>query len=290
MKLRTRNRIENLLRPEVWLAVVGLLAGVALAHFQTRQLAPLPPAPSMATPELPLNDAAQFALPETGPTRADVGAAPAIRIKSAEPPAPIPPLKIFVGSRSPDRRPTASGVFAAQHSNAFTPPDDRDTVWGAVSQLGSSDVNGKTGILNLGSKNAAGEKMRSLDVGDKPDIGLRYPLVKNQDTTFLGRLDGGFSRDYASLAGGQQVPEFLLGAEAEHQFDKRNKVLGSVEYARDVTDPSRTRARSEATWETLLDPDRNVSLRTGVQESSNKTPTGERAKNVDYKLDLIWKF
>jgi hypothetical protein len=244
----------------------------------------------MATPELPLDDAAQFAVPETEPTRADVSPAPVIRIRSAEPPAQIPPHKIFVGSRTPDCHPTASGVLTADNSNAFTPPEDHDTVWGTISQFGSNDVNGKSGILNLGSKNAAAQNLQSLDVSDKPDIGLRCPLVKSQDTTFLGRLDGGISRDYAALAGGQQVPEFLLGAQAEHKFDQRNKVLGSVEYARDVTDPSRTRARSQAAWETLLDPDRNVSLRTGVLESSNKTPTGERAKNVDYSLDLIWKF
>jgi hypothetical protein len=47
---------------------------------------------------------------------------------------------------------------------------------------------------------------------------------------------------------------------------------------------------SQAAWEVFLDPDKNVSVQTGIVESTNTSPTGERAKNLDYKLNLIWKF
>ena len=57
-----------------------------------------------------------------------------------------------------------------------------------------------------------------------------------------------------------------------------------------MTDPGRHRVRTQAAWEVLLDPERNVSLRTGILESSNKAPTGEQATNLNYTLDLIWKF
>lgn len=103
-------------------------------------------------------------------------------------------------------------------------------------------------------------------------------------------MGGGFSQEYAGLTEGQRVPEVLLGFQIEHQMSERNKVLGAMEYARDVTDSGRHRVRSEAAWEVLLDPDKNLSFRTGVLESTNTAPNGEHAKNLDYSLDFIWKY
>ena len=122
------------------------------------------------------------------------------------------------------------------------------------------------------------------------DIGAACRLIENEDTTFRGRLGGGFSREYAGLAEGQRIPEVLMGVQVEHQMSRRNKILGAVEYARDVADFGRSRVRTQAAWEVLLDPDKNLSLRAGILESSNTAPNGERGKNLDYNLDMIWKF
>jgi hypothetical protein len=101
---------------------------------------------------------------------------------------------------------------------------------------------------------------------------------------------GGLSREYADLGETQRVPEVLFGFQFEHQITQRNKIFGAVEYARDVTEFGRHRIRTQAAWEVLLDPDKNVSLRTGVLESSNQAPNGEQTKNLGYSLELIWKF
>jgi hypothetical protein len=151
----------------------------------------------------------------------------------------------------------------------------------------TSTADGKLAFVN---KKADADPLQAFASANLSDVGTQYQLIKNGETTFLGRVGGGFSRDYAGLAEGQRIPEVLLGCQFEHQLTQRQKLLGAVEYARDVTDTGRYRVRTQAAWEVLLDPDRNVSLRTGILKSSNMAPTGEQATNLNYTLDLIWKF
>ena len=63
-----------------------------------------------------------------------------------------------------------------------------------------------------------------------------------------------------------------------------------MEYAHDVTEYGRYRVRTKAAWEVLLDQEKNISLRTGMEESSARVPNGDQTKNLGYSLDLIWKF
>ena len=144
--------------------------------------------------------------------------------------------------------------------------------------------------LSFVIKKPGDDPLQSLTFTNMTDVGTQYPLIKNGGTTFLGRVAGGLSRDYAGLADGQRIPEVLFGCQLEHQITQRHKILGAVEYAHDVTDPSRRRIRTQAAWEILLDAEKNLSLRTGVLEASNKASTGEQATNLNYTVDLIWKF
>ena len=139
-------------------------------------------------------------------------------------------------------------------------------------------------------KKAEGNTPGTIDVSNLSDVGAACRLIESDDTKLRGRFGGGFSQEYAGLAEGKRIPEVLMGVQVEHQMSDRNKILGAVEYACDVTDYGRHRVRSQAAWEVLLDPDRNVSLRTGILESSNTAPKGEHAKNLDYSVDLIWKY
>jgi hypothetical protein len=132
------------------------------------------------------------------------------------------------------------------------------------------------------------DKPLKLNVSNMTDIGPQYPLIKSDDTTFLGRLAGGYSHDYPGATEG--IVEVLFGCQLEHQLTHYNKVTGAVEYACDPIDFGRYRVRSQAAWEVLLDSDKNLSLRTSVLDSSNYAPKGEQAKNRNYSLDLIWKF
>jgi hypothetical protein len=155
-------------------------------------------------------------------------------------------------------------------------------------ELARADAKGD--ILSLLDKKPADEDpLQGLKI-QSANVGTTYPLMKSDDTTFLGQFAGGFSRDYNGLKDGQQIPELVFGFQFEHEIDKRNKLLGSVEFGRDVVDHTRSRVRTQAAWEVLLDPEKNLSLRTGVLTRADTTPTGEQSKNVDCSLDLIWKF
>jgi hypothetical protein len=130
----------------------------------------------------------------------------------------------------------------------------------------------------VGGNNAAG-------------IGPQYSLLKNDDTTVLGRVAGRYKLISPGLNDQQRMSEVLLGCEVEHRVNRRNKVVSGVEYSRDVADLNSRHVRTRAAWEVLLDTDENISLRTGVLESSTYVPNREQAaKNLNYTLDVIWKF
>lgn len=134
------------------------------------------------------------------------------------------------------------------------------------------------------------DEFQPFDVRDTSDVGVGYRLIKNQTTTLIGRLGGGFSHEYGGPENGLYVPEAVFGVQVEHQLSKRQKLLGSVEYAPDVGDFLRYRIRNQAALEILLDEIRNLSLRMGVLERYNSVPNGAKPNDLDYALMLLWKF
>jgi len=279
---------------------VALLAGVVLAYLQMQKSVP-PPTP----PKLPVASIAkptagdpprQLTIPEVSPPIADAFTPPPIPARlPPEPVTPSPTPNIPVAPPVPCDIVTFSGVLPSDGGPVDVAPPllpDDGKLWTRsmhleLDQSTSGGSNGKLTFLNKKPDDAAAP---SLSVSNMSDVGTQYRFLKNGDTTFLGLVGGGFSKDYARLAEGQRIPEVLFGFQFEHQITQRHKILGGVEYARDVTDVGRYRVRTQAAWEVLLDAEKNVSLRTGVLENSNTAPSGEQAKNLNYTLDFIWKF
>jgi len=134
------------------------------------------------------------------------------------------------------------------------------------------------------------DEFQPFEVRDTTDLGVGYRFIKNENTTLLGRLGGGFSHEHGGPNAGEYVPEFVFGTQLEHQIDKRHKLLGAVEYAPDVTYFYRYRLRTQAAWECLLDDERNLSLRIGVLERYNSMPGAGLRNDLDYAMTLLWKF
>ena len=275
------------------LAVAAVAAGVAVAcYVQKRESAPARKTPTAATAAFFARESARpLRIAAARPSPAALGTAPVARSGLKRPPlTPPSPRRIFIVPDLPQSYAVLADIWPAEKPvNIKLPTPDDVKLWTDTFHARLNDA-GNEAMLNFMDKKAGADGLEMLDVSNAADIGLGCRLIKNQDTTVLGRFAGGFSKEYGFLADGQQIPEVLLGARLEHQLGERNKILGAVEYARDVTDVTRCRVRRQAAWELLLDPDRNLSLRTGVEESSNKAPNGERAKSVDYSLDVIWKF
>ncbi|MBN1395153.1 MAG: DUF481 domain-containing protein [Pirellulales bacterium] len=135
------------------------------------------------------------------------------------------------------------------------------------------------------------DQFQSFDVRDTSDIGVGYRLINQETLTAISRIGGGFSHEYGGPDDGMYVPEAVFGLQFERQLNKRQKFIGSMEYAPDVTRFSHYRLRTQAAWEVLLDEDRNLNLRLGVLNRYNNEPDDDaRANDLDYALMLMWKF
>jgi hypothetical protein len=168
-------------------------------------------------------------------------------------------------------------------------PSDIERLWTGTSCF-EAEQPGAAGEIRLVNKPANDDPLKTLPFTNTSDIGMQYPIIKTSDTAFLGHLAGGASKEYAGLGDGQSIPEVLLGCQFEHELAERQKVLGAVDYAHDMTDPACHRVCTKAAWEVFIAPDKNISLRTEIQESSNKAPSGQQATNLNYSVNLLWKF
>jgi hypothetical protein len=175
------------------------------------------------------------------------------------------------------------GVAVPSHPN-----DGR--LW---SESFASDLNNLTGGGNaIQFSNALKEtdNLPSLSVSNMSGIGLGYRFLESEDTVFKGVLGGALSQDYLQLQQNERVPEVQFGFQFEHQLGRRNKIFGEMEFARDMMEYNRKRVQTKAAWEVLLNDENNVSMRTGIQKNTKTAPDGAESINLNYTLDLIWKF
>jgi putative salt-induced outer membrane protein YdiY len=134
------------------------------------------------------------------------------------------------------------------------------------------------------------DRSQPFNVRDTSDAGVGYRLVKTDLTTLIGRIGGGFSHEYGGPENGEYTPEAVFGVQLECRINKRQKLMGIVEYAPDVADFLRYRIRTQAALEMLLNQQENLGLRMGVLERYNSVPNGARPNDLDYALMLMWKF
>jgi hypothetical protein len=134
------------------------------------------------------------------------------------------------------------------------------------------------------------DQFQPFDVRDTSDTGVGYRMIKNELTTLIGRLGGGFSHEFGGPENGWVIPEAVFGLQLEKKIGKSQKFVGSMEYAPDVADFNRYRLRSQAALELLLDQARNLCMRIGVLERYNSYPNGARPNDLDYATTLMWKF
>jgi hypothetical protein len=281
------------LKQRLWLGLVGLLAGIVLAYLQFRECGrprKRPPAPTARL--APEGSARRSCPPPAGRPRPTPRATSVARPPSrVQPPAPSLAPRVFVISPIPEVPAILSSVGPADRSvRTKLPLPDDGKLWNAHFDAGLNAADGSGGKLDFAYKKAADDAIPRIQVSNMSEVAAGCRLFKDRRTTFSGQLGGGFSGEFAGLAEGQRIPEMLLGVQLTHQISQRNKVLGAIDYAYDIADFGRQRVRTRVAWEVLLDPDKNLSLRTGILDSANKIPKGERVNNLDYSLDVIWKF
>jgi putative salt-induced outer membrane protein YdiY len=134
------------------------------------------------------------------------------------------------------------------------------------------------------------DQFQAYNVLDTADTGLGYRLIKNDNTVLIGRFGGGYSHYYGGPDNGRYFPEAVFSVNLEQQISKRQKLLGTVEYAPDVSEFTRYRIRTQAALETVLDEERHMSMKIGVLERYTSLQQGSLANDFDYAVMIMWKF
>jgi hypothetical protein len=276
-----------MLKHPLWLVVLGLLvAGGAFVYVQSQRSRLLPEFPSEPTPNLAFGSAAQrLSTWETLPPPAADATAPAVAARAYPQATALTPTvpDIFFPRLTPNAGPAVPSMFSANRPDPAAPlfPPTGE-LWTGSGFLEFNRPGGDQ-IPDLSNKRPHEDQPLTLGGDNASGIGPQCLLIKDEDTTFLGRVAGRYS-DAA------QVSEVFLGCQFEHRLSLRNKVFSTVEYACDPTDLGSHTLRTQAAWEVLLDPEETLSLRTAVMESSTYAASREQAKNLDYSLSLTWKF
>jgi hypothetical protein len=134
------------------------------------------------------------------------------------------------------------------------------------------------------------DEFQDYHVRDAGDLGMGYRFIRDSDTTLVGRFGGGYSHYYGGIDNGQYFPEGVFGLSLERKISKRQKFIGSIEYAPDVADFGRYRIRTQAAIEVLLDEELNLSMKIGVLDRYTSLQKTARGNDIDYAALILWKF
>ena len=283
-----------MLKHPFWLAVMALLVmGGVSVYVQSQRSGRLPEFPSDPTPNLVIGNAAQRrSAAETSPPPAANATTPATPPRACPQATALPPATpdIYFPRPALTAGPAVPSVFSAD------PPDPAASLSRLIAELGTSSAclkphrAGDDQGIGFFNKRPDQDDPLTFGFNNASGIGPQYRLIKNEDTTLLGRVAGRYCQVCPGLSEEERISELFLGCQVEHRLGRRNKVFSAVEYARDPADLTSHRVRTQAAWEVLLDPEETLSLRTAVLESSNYAPNREQAKDLNYSLNLIWKF
>jgi putative salt-induced outer membrane protein YdiY len=133
------------------------------------------------------------------------------------------------------------------------------------------------------------DQFRAFDVRVAANSGLGYQLIKTEFTKFITRLGAGFSQEIGG-PDDDVVPEGVAGMEYEHKLSEFQKIGAATEYFPDIGDVSNFRTVSNASWEMLVDPKWNTSLKLGANHRYDSTSFGRKKNDLDYTLLVMWKY
>lgn len=119
--------------------------------------------------------------------------------------------------------------------------------------------------------------------------GLGYDFIKNDSTSLQGRLGAGSSREFGG-ADDRFIPEGNLGADFSHKLTDRQSLNAGSEYFPNFEDFGDYRLDTQASWQVVIDPEMNLTLKIGFMDRYQSRPNGAKRNDIDYFAQLGVKF
>jgi len=131
------------------------------------------------------------------------------------------------------------------------------------------------------------DEFRAFDVRLAADTGLGYEAWKNDVTSLRLRSGGGVSQELGGPSD-DLVPEFTMGSNFDRKISKFQKLSATIDYFPNVTDWGDYRLNSKIDWNIVLCEEWNLSLKIGVVDRFDSTPSGKRRNDMNYSTTLLW--
>ncbi len=133
------------------------------------------------------------------------------------------------------------------------------------------------------------DEFKPFDYLVASDVGMSYRFIKTDTTKFKGRAGFGVSREIGG-PDDEAVPEGVLGLNYERKFSDWQKLKMSCDYFPSWDDFSMFRLTARADWEFVLSMEHNISLKLGVVDRYDPSPSGGESNSLDYSTVILWKF
>jgi putative salt-induced outer membrane protein YdiY len=121
------------------------------------------------------------------------------------------------------------------------------------------------------------------------DAGISRIFFDTDINKFKGRIGGGVSKK-VGIPNDEATPELIFGLDFKHKVSDWQQFKASADYYPSLEDLNEFRLIARVDWELLLDAKSNLSLKIGIIDRYDTTPSTPVNNTLDYSTVLLWKF
>lgn len=137
------------------------------------------------------------------------------------------------------------------------------------------------------------DEFRSYDLRAGTYAGLSYRWLKTDTTMLKTRLGAGAVREMDTGNDGppdRWVPEAVIGGDFNHRFNDRQGFVSGLDVFPNLSQLGQFRVRARAGYEIVIDPERGIVLRLGVQDRYDSSPGPAKRNDLNYFATLLYRF
>ncbi|MGL6074032.1 MAG: DUF481 domain-containing protein [Fimbriiglobus sp.] len=226
------------------------------------------------------------------------------------PPTPPPPPPIWSGSTELGlngasgnanlfnfrfginaERKVTDNIFTTDFLYTYTENEGVTTVQQALWNARDEILFAGTPWSLFGAINLEYDELRAYNFRVGLYAGVGYLVVDNETTTFKLRAGAGAVRELGTgNLEDRWVPEMVFGYDFKYKISDRGSFLSVMDLYPRIDDFSQFRLRVRLGYEHILDPERGLILRTGLQNRYDSDPGNAKRNDLTYFVTLGMKF